>query len=198
MDNSQFVAFSCLFGDKNGLTDNLGTLFTPKNVDALQNFLDGKHLLVVIDDLEPVRIWQWEIPQREITGWLQLVLQASTIPKCWEVVLWSALESRSKKINYDEALDKIQNSKYALHIHKLYLHMQKFPNKKANLAGKKAFQEAATRRAAHYALQGVILEELFPSTILFQTETPWLVKDPLYQPLRNSPLPIVHPYEERR
>lgn len=191
------MAFSCLFGDKSGLAENLGSLFIPKRISALQSFLKEQDLLVILDDLEPVRIWQWEISQEEITGWLQLVVEASAVPEKWQVKLWSDFESHSEK-SYNDALEKIRGAKYALHVHRLAIHMQEFPNQKANLEGKKAFQEAAVRRAAHYALQGVILEELFPSGVLLQTETPWKVKDPLFQPLRGELLPIVHPFEEER
>lgn len=192
-----FLAFSCLRGGRHGLEENLGTLFTPRSVGVLQDFLDEKELLVVVDDLEPVRIWQWDTSQTEVTEWLELVRATSEILDQWQVKLWSEIESGGK-INYDEVLQKIQEPKWALHVHRLFSHMKKFPNKKANFSSSGELREAVVRRAAHYALQGTVLEKLFPFATLLQTETPWSVKDPLFQPLRNKPLPIIHPFEERR
>ena len=191
-----FVAFSCLSGSQNEMEENLGALFTPKKVKALQDFV-SEELVVIVDDIEPARIWLWETPQEEITEWLRLVKETRVLPEGWKVELWSDLEKMSR-VNYGEILKKFREPRNALHVHKFFLHMKKFPNKKANFNSGNALREAALRRSAHYALQGVVLEELFPSATLLQTETPWAVKDPLYQPLRTRKIPIIHPFEERR
>ena len=187
------MAFSCLDGDKKGLSDNLGTLFVPKKIQTLQKTLSGESLIIFVDDLEPKRIWLWDTPQEEITGWLQLVIEENAIPEQWQVILWSSVELRSKK-SYEHALQLIQTPKHALTVHRLQTHMRAFPNKKANFIGNKEIREAALRRAAHYALQGLVLEETFPSGVLLQTETPWKVKDFLFSPLRQNKLPIIHPF----
>ena len=192
------IAFSCLSGDKKGLRDDLGTLFTPKRILALEKALEKESLLVFVDDLEPRRIWLWDTPQQEITGWLELVIEGSFVPDRWKVILWSHLESRNKGMGYEKALQTIQSPQHALTVHRLETHMRAFPNKKANFSGNKEIREATLRRAAHYALQGAVLEDAFPSGVLFQTETPWKVKDPLFGCLRRKQLQIIHPFEERR
>lgn len=200
----KFIAFSCLSGSATGqkLGMDLGKLFAGRIKTALINFLEEmKHnsyrsgLAVLLDDCEPRRVWQWSLPQAEITQWYEMVIEdnKAQIPEDWEVILWSRIEERVR-VNFEQTFEKISGEEYALIRYLQLLHMRKFPNKK--LLG--SVQEAVLRRIAEYALQGKIIREIFPHAILIQTETPWKVKDPLFSVLREIPLPIIHPYPEER
>ena len=200
-NDPRFITFSCLSGDqeRQELGENLGGLFTEKKIHVLKQITDkvGCGFTVFIDDTEPIRIWGWSTPQKEISEWCQLVIENTTIPEGWVVRLWSSLEENSG-LKYSEVQERINRPEHALLVHRRLAHMKEFPNRKVkNLKGKD-LEDAAIKRVAQYALQGLVLESKMPSAILFQTETPWAVKDPLYQAFRNSQLPIVHPLEERR
>ncbi|MDP2788524.1 MAG: hypothetical protein Q8O46_00520 [bacterium] len=193
-----FIVFSCLSGnhEKRELGYDLGSLFTSRRRAGIVREVVGEHnFMVFVDDTEPVRIWQWDAPQEEVTSWYQLVLDSSDVPENWDVRMWSKFEVDSR-FSYKDILTEMQKPEYALVVHHRLQHMKEFPNKKLRFVSD--VREAATRRVAQYALQGIVLEKKLPSAILFQNETPWNVKDPLYQTLRRSRLPIIHPFEERR
>jgi hypothetical protein len=197
------IIFSCLSGDgsKQELDLSLGTLFETKLKRLTEKFsnqlIDIGHdlpITVLLDDCEPKRVWQWSTPQAEITAWCRMVIEdSSEIPSNWTVRPWSDLE-QGTNLTFEESVQVITHSKHALLVHQHQEHMKKFPNKK--LIGN--LRDAALRRVAGYALQGVVLEQQIPSAILCQSETPWEVKEPIYNPFRDSPLPIIHPYPERR
>jgi len=200
------VAFSCISGSAEGqeIDQDMGTLFKKrreKEMEVLLSALEAtgqkRHLLVILDDCEPRRVWQWNISQDEVTNWCRMVIEDAEsqgrVPSGWEIKLWSDVE-KSCAVAYDCILEQIRTPPFALLVHQHVEHMKRFPNKK--LAGD--VREAAVRRVAQYALQGIVLEEFIPSAILLQSETPWSVKDPLYGALRTKPLPIVHPYPEER
>jgi hypothetical protein len=194
----RFVLFSCLSGDgqREELGIDLGTLFTTRLGKRVEGFKRlfcscGKEpeFTVFVDDTEPVRVWQWRMPQEEVTNWYQMVAEDHILPFGCEVMLWSAVE---KKLCPDDSSEEKINP---LFLHQLLSHMQKFPNKK--LKPSIDLRDVAVRRLLHYERQGRVLRQVMPYTILIQTETPWSVKDPLYNPQENL-LSIVHPFEERR
>jgi hypothetical protein len=200
------MAFSCISGSAEGheIGQDMGALFGKRKRKETEAFLGtlaavGRQqcFLVVLDDCEPRRVWQWEISQEEVTDWCRMVVEdaegQNQIPPGWEIKLWSDIE-KSCAVEYDRVLAEICAPRFALIVHQHIEHMKRFPNKK--LAGD--IRQAAVRRVAQYALQGAVLEESFPHAILLQSETPWGVKDPLYGALRRKPLPIIHPYPEER
>ncbi len=202
--NPTLVIFSCLSGNgfKQELGLSLGTLFETRLKKMTEAFVgqlsEAGHnvpIMVLLDDCEPCRVWQWDTSQEEITEWCRMVIEDSSeeIPTDWNVKLWSDLE-RGAKLTFEESLAKMSEPGQALLVHQHLEHMRAFPNKK--LIGD--IKVAALRRVAGYALQGVVLEECMPAAILCQTETPWSIKDPIYNPFRGKPLPIIHPYPERR
>lgn len=200
-NNPEFISFSCLSGnqEKQELGENLGALFIESKIRILQNITQrlGARFTIFIDDTEPIRIWQWPTPQSEISEWCQLVIESTEIPKNWSVQLWSHVETGSGP-EYQQILEEVSKPKHAMLVHRRLAHMKEFPNKKIKDLKGRDLEHAATRRVAQYALQGLILEKKMPSAILLQSETPWGVKDPLYQALRKNLLPIVHPFKERR
>lgn len=200
------TVFSCLSG--NGATQevghDLGVMFKEKRMMVTNKlFSDLKQVgylgqvVVILDDYEPRRVWQWSAPQEEITSWCEMLIDdiQGSLPEGWKLKLWSRFEQDSS-FDYEQVLVEMRKSAYALLVHQQLEYMKKFPNKK--LIG--SMKEASLRRLTEYALQGAVLEKSCPSAILIQSETPWSVKDPLYSPLRKSRLPIVHPYSsnERR
>ncbi len=198
------VAFSCLSGDgaNQEIAHDIGVMFKKRRIKATTKFLSdlenagysGK-LVVILDDYEPSRVWQWCIPQEEVTSWCEMLIEDTKeiIPKNWELKLWSEFE-QELEIEYEEILYEMRKTSYELLVYQQIEYMRNFPNKK--LVGE--IREASLRRITQYALQGVVLEKICPQAILVQSETPWSVKDPLYNPLRSSFLPIIHPYDERR
>ena len=200
----ELIAFSCLsgVGSEQKLGMDLGGLFLGRIkkvfvclIEELKSLGYQNGLKIILDDCEPCRVWQWSIPQEEITLWYQMVIEDNQdqIPEGWQILLWSEIESKSE-VCYEQILEKVAGQDYALLVHQHLEHMKKFPNKK--MLGN--MREAVLRRIAEYSLQGKVLEEVFPNAILMQTETPWRVKDPLYSPLRLGSLPIIHPYPEER
>lgn len=194
-----FIVFSCLSGSAKTqeLGQNLGVLFeTSLNRHAqrfhksLQEAGYQNDLLVIIDDCEPCRVWQWDTPQQEITTWCKLVIETTQIPVGWSVQLWSEIEQRAN-ICFDDVLCRMSQQCHSLLVWQHCEHMQKYPNKK--LRGDVA--TAALRRVADYALQGLVLQTVIPHGILCQSETPWSAKDPLFNPLRQNKLPIIHPFK---
>ena len=206
LDNrGEIIIFSCLSGNgkRKEIDQNLGTLFQrrkKKIVQKLFTALCGAGYdtapLVIIDDCEPSRVWQWNISQEEITCWCEMIIEAARergdIPEKWKILLWSRIE-RDESVIYDEILEKVRKE-CSLWTHQHLSYMRKFPNRK--LVGD--IRGAAKRRVAEYALQGILLEKRFPKAILLQSEVPWRVKDPLYNLLRGQLLPIIHPLPERR
>lgn len=199
--NPTFFSFSCLSGDhvNRELGYNLGILFTERRMRATERIFEqlGSKIIVFIDDTEPVRIWRWPTPQEEVTEWCRMVVEDTPVPESWDVRLWSEAEQDSS-FNYQEILATIRKPEYALAVSRRLAHMREFPNRKVKDLRGKGLEDAATHRVAHYALQGLVLEQSIPNGVLLQAETPWAVKDPLYQTLRVSSLPIIHPFEERR
>ncbi|OGG41702.1 hypothetical protein A3A21_03790 [Candidatus Jorgensenbacteria bacterium RIFCSPLOWO2_01_FULL_45_25b] len=200
-----FVAFSCLSGD--GLVQeldlNLGAFFKKRAIEITRRFFTELRanscrdfpLVVFLDDCEPCRVWQWNVFQDDMTAWCRMMLEDARdwIPAEWSVRLWSEIESELS-FSYEQALFEVRGDSHALLLYRLAEYMRRFPNKK--LVGD--VNEAIRRRVAQYALQGAVLEKVFPHAILLQTEAPWSVKDLLYDTMRQTPLPIVHLYPERR
>ncbi len=198
------VAFSCLSGDgvNQEIGHDIGIMFKKRRIKATTKLLSDLEnagysggLVVILDDCEPSRVWQWSMPQEEVTFWCEMLIEdiKEIIPKDWELKLWSEFEQESE-IEYEEVLSEMRKPYHKLLVYQQIEYMRNFPNKK--LVGE--IREASLRRITQYALQGVVLEEICPQAILVQSETPWSVKDPLYNPLRSSFLPIIHPYDERR
>jgi len=199
--NSTFFSFSCLSGDhlNKELGYNLGILFTERRMRATEKIFEqlGSRIIVFIDDTEPIRIWRWPTPQEEITEWCRMVVEDTAVPESWDVRLWSETESLSS-LEYQKILAEVRKPEHALVVSRRLAHMREFPNRKIKDLRGKELEDAARHRVAHYALQGLVLEQIIPNGVLLQAETPWAVKDPLYQTLRVSSLPIIHPFEERR
>lgn len=196
------VAFSCLSigGARKQFDQSLGAFFTKRKIKKTQEIMHlfqnngcKIELTVILDDIEPKRIWNWPEPQNEITEWSELVVcdVRDQIPG-WNIKLWSSMETASG-LMYGQILSAVSISDNELLIHQLGQEIERFPSVKTigNV------RTASIRIIAQYAIQGVILEKELPQAILFQTETPYKVKDPLYNPLRQNPLPIIHPFERR-
>ena len=216
----RFIAFSCLsgVGKSMELGQDLGPLFTTRLGQRIESFMyslrnagyNGE-LTVIVDDDEPVEVWGWSMSQKDVTTWYKMVIETTTVPTGWLVELWSDIQARDRAT---DAVHKVRN--YLMNINgapralgPLLDHMRNFPNKK--LRGD--IRTAAARRLFHSALQGLVLERVLTQSILVQTETPWRVKDSLLDPtercrgfiakdpsdcLRKYPLPVIHPFEERR
>jgi hypothetical protein len=213
----QFITFSCLSGSAEGekLGIDLGRLFTGRITGVIKDLLNrtisycyDKGLTVVLDDCEPVCIWDWSTPQKDITSWYRMVIEdcADQIPENWQVILWSDLkkqvESSPAYGAYESRMREIVSS--SCHKEKcmrrtaqeLFWHMKTFPNKK--LLADRGMEHVALNRLYHCAVQGMAFEIAFPNAILIQTETPWRIKDQLYDFFRTYKLPIIHPYPEER
>lgn len=201
-----FVLFTCLSGD--ATTQALGRNFGVPFVGSKRRIIEGlearlrkvgytSDLTVIVDDCEPRRVWNWSVPQQEITEWCSLILndarERSIVPPRWRTSLWSEIESAST-LDFSTIVSRIRESRHALVLHHHLTHMKKHPNKKL----KGDVVEAAVRRVAGYALQGLVLERVYPHAILLQTEFPWSAKDAPYSTLRSTPLPIVHPFPDER
>lgn len=204
------LAFSCLSGDgkTQQIDENLGTLFKDRKKKRIQPLLEAlrkegfePRFLAILDDCEPERVWGWDVSQEDVATSCKVLIEEARsrmeIPSDWTVKLWSEIEKENNAELHHLELGGSLVRELILHgipFHHLKEHMRKFPNKK--LVGK--VEDAASRRMIHYASQGAVLEKVFFNAILLQTETPWWVKDPLYNAVRLFRLPITHPFPEER
>ncbi|HEY4522459.1 MAG TPA: hypothetical protein VJH91_02380 [Candidatus Paceibacterota bacterium] len=200
------LAYACLAGDgvARMLEESLGFLSSDRKTRRVQQVLTdlrdlgcATRLVVIVDDFEPCRAWQWDVPQEQITEWCRLLVDATPrevfAGSDVEFVLCSELEQGFEP-RYEEIYPKICDPKFEILVHKNLQHIRRFPNKKRVGDGR----ESTVRKVAQYAIQGLVLEHKFPHGILLQTETPWAVKDPLYDSLRQRPLPIAHLFPDER
>ena len=201
-----FFAYACLAGDgrTEKLQESLGFLSSERKTKKVRDLIiemrkTGCHspLIVVIDDFEPCRAWQWEKPQNEVTEWCRLLtatLPGAAFAGCdVQFFLCSDLESGFVP-RYEDVYPEVAGSQYEVLVHQNLRHIRRYPNKKR--IGNE--RESTVRKVAQYAVQGLVLERIFPNGVLIQTETPWSVKDPLYDSLRQNPLPIVHLFPDER
>ncbi len=199
----QLLAFSCLgtFGGKEELRlDIWETLFFKRFRKQLGKFLlacaetgISIKLSVILPDTEPVETWEWRRPQESVTDDCRLIAEcAEGLPPGCEVWLWSDLLLKTG-LNFASTHEWVVRSGPELII----------GGEAAHVASSRAFDEiklnasprqVAERQVAAYALQGKVLEQLFPNAIFLQSETPAARKDVMYNPLRRHPLPIIHPF----
>lgn len=206
-----FIAFSCIYGDgkRESFENNPGMVFATNLKAKMEDFASrlnvagcANPLLVIVDDTEPVRFWKWETSQEEVTTWLSMVIEDSTIPKGWNVKLWSEIEENCSALVHElPSYEQFFHSQCevvtrSVSYHNLFLHIKMFPNK--GLKGVPV-REAVIGKLIQYKYECLLLNLMIPDIILLQTETPWEVKDPLFHnPLKNSPMNIIHPFERRR
>jgi hypothetical protein len=199
----QLFAFSCLGayrGKEELKLDIWETLFFKRFRKQLGKFLPAcaeaglsMKLSVVLPDTEPVETWGWERSQGSLTDDCRLIAEcAEGLPPGCEVVLWSDLLAQTR-LGYATAYEWVRQTGPELLI----------AGEAQHIAKSKAFADiqlnanprrVAERQVAAYALQGQVLEQLFPRTIFLQSETPAARKDVMYNPLRQHPLPIIHPF----
>lgn len=210
-DDPKFVAFSCIHGDgkREELEANLGMVFEKALKAKVEGFINQlktagyrNQFLVIVDDTEPIRFWKWETTQREVTTWLDMVIEDADIPTGWNVKLWSRLEASC--IEQDHTLPLYEKFfatqlgvvAQSVPYHNLFRHVSKFPNKGLRDV---PVREAVIGKLIQYKYECLALNLLLPNLILIQTETPWEVKDPLFRnPLDDSPMNIIHPFERWR
>jgi len=210
-----FVFFSCLSGDgkREESGQDLGVLFTTSLRQKMEQFTAllsntgfRPTTLIIIDDTEPVRFWNWNILQEEVTTWCRMIVKETNIPNYWCISLWSDLEKiRETNLYVDgtfassyEEYRRIRGDKVVRSVayHKLLQHIKQYPNKGLKTL---SAQEATINKLVQYEFQGEILKKVVPNAILVQTETPWEVKDLLFHnQLRKSVASIIHPFERRR
>lgn len=199
-DKLVLTTFSCLSGEPDRLPENLGKFFASgKHKPMLRMLTELTQITsitfrVIVDDTDPVRIWGSQLPQNDITDWLKMLIEDSQQKddfKSFELKLWSEVEKESGD-SFDLVLKEIQTPRHALLVHHRLEHMRKRPPRR--LVGN--LKTASELRVAQFALQGRVFEKLEPRTVLVQTDTPWKIKDPPYQALRTTTLPIIHPFEE--
>lgn len=205
----KFVTFSCLHGDgkRESLEDNLGMVFEKTLKAKMESLMSqlkiagyNNHLLVIVDDTEPVRFWKWKTSQEEITTWLKMVIEEADIPSDWDVLLWSDIEKdyvARELPSYEQFYaDHSGTVTQSVPYYNLFRHVKMFPNKGLKDV---SVHEAVTGKLVQYKYECLILNLMMPNLILIQTETPWEVKDPLFRnPMTNSTMKIIHPFQRWR
>jgi hypothetical protein len=197
-----FVTFSCLgtHKGKESLRLDLSETFLFKRFRGVATRLFdeiGKvspfRFLVILSDTEPTRTWGWEMPQAEVTGYCEMVIEEArdNLPEGWEVVLWSEIEGKVRVLTFEEALEWSENFAHPLLVSEEASHIvARFPD----ILLREGAREAAVRQVASYALEGKTLEALYPSAVFVQPEFPAHRKDKMYSPLRGIRMPIIHPF----
>ncbi|MBS3914360.1 MAG: hypothetical protein KG003_07670 [Bacteroidetes bacterium] len=204
------VNFSCLAtvrGKQELVLDFFQTLFfatgsKAKRVIKLAQEIESLDLPVkvttILVDTEPLRTWGWKVSQEEMTTACELMIEeareSGLLPENWDSTLWSELENLySGDQTFVKCLEWANCAgKQTIAIQEQAKHLAGFLNYEFPLG----FKETGTRQVAAYALEGAILEELFPDALLLQSEWPWAEKDKLYQWFRKKPLQIVHPFQK--
>jgi hypothetical protein len=200
-DPITFIVFSCLASVRGAekLILNLSLtmffrLFRRQTEPFLQTFLAKGlpvQLVVVLPDTEPRETWGWKVPQEELTKSCRQMVDNHLLP-CCKVLLWSDLVTQSND-TFEQALVWAEKSASPLII-KQEIDYMKTSSAYRDIFLGKDLRQTAIRQAAAYALQGKVLEQLYPQAILLQSELPTTTKDKMYNPLRTNPLPVLHPF----
>lgn len=199
----QLLAFSCLgtFRGKEELRlDIWETLFFKRFRKQLSRFLSACteakvsiKLSVILPDTEPVETWGWGRTQDSLTDDCRLMAEcAEGLLSGCEVLLWSDLLAQTG-LGYATAYEWVRQTGPELLIVGEAQHIAQ-SNVFADIQLNIKPRQVAERQVAAYALQGQVLEQLFPHAIFLQSETPAARKDVMYNPLRQRPLPVIHPF----
>lgn len=200
----QLFAFSCLGtcrGKEELKLDIRETLLFKKFGKKLDSFLSActqadvaVDLSVILPDTEPVETWGWNRPQGAITEDCRLMAEcAEGLPSGCKISLWSDLLGQTG-LDYTTAYEWVKQSGPELLIAGEAEHISRskaFADIQLNIKPR----QVAERQVAAYALQGQVLEQLFPHAIFLQPETPADRKDKMYNPLRQRMLSVIHPFE---
>ena len=154
-------------------------------------------LTIILPDLEPRRTWGWNVPQEELSGLCQLMIDDATpqLPQGWSAVLWSELEERAEAASeYAQALEWGRTSAPPLLVRGEQLFFRELSERHPDILIKGDPETLARRQIAAYAHEGRVLEKLFPTGILLQTDTPIERKDAMFMQLRSDLLAIAHPF----
>ncbi len=203
-----FVVFACLGtvrGKEELRLDLSETIFFKKFRRQAERLLksfsgEGIHtkLIVILPDLEPRRTWGWQVPQEEITGLCELMVEdaASTLPQHWRVRLWSDIEMEAQAgADYDTALRWAMKSAPELILRPETQFFRDFGRLHPDIiVADEPETRVARKQIAAYAHEGRVLERLYPNAILLQTDTPVGRKDAMFNLLRREPLAIAHPF----
>ncbi|MCB9798751.1 hypothetical protein H6758_03420 [Candidatus Nomurabacteria bacterium] len=195
------VTFSCLAsirGKQELQLDLLKTFFfrsrkfaAGQKLLADLNAITPTRLIVILPDLEPKRTWGWDIEEDELTCACELMIDDARekLPDGFDVVCWSHLETDPRE--YQRALLWALEPTQRILVHQEAEHLREYPD----ILFPDGVDVSARKQVAAYAHEGRQLEKLHPHAILVQSEFPPERKDKMYQPLRNRPLPIIHPFE---
>lgn len=198
-----FVTFSCLavLKGKEELRLELDETFFFKKFrkksvgffDALRSCGLDYRFTIILPDMEPRRTWGWDVSQEELTVSCQLMAEESLaqLPDFWEIAIWSEIE-RQSPLRYEEFLEWARTAPEARVLAwREGEHLARFPEIKT----RHDRQSIGERQVAAYAFEGAILEQVYPRSIMLQSEFPADRKDQLYQTRRQTVFPIVHPFE---
>ncbi|MFH1405142.1 MAG: hypothetical protein ABIH21_03535 [Patescibacteria group bacterium] len=204
-DSLTFIAFSCLgtYTGKEELRLDLEQtyFFRSSRIAPIAQQMCHQlevlglqvHVRIFLPDLEPRRTWGWHTAQTEITTACELMRECglSLLPPNWSLQLWSEVEAMFPTLPDFEAQIQWAEKTQPLLVHQVIECLKCFPN----ILFQHGIRHAAIRQVAGYAREGAVLESLFPNAILLQSETHHEHKDLSYQPLRTTPLPIIHPFK---
>lgn len=200
----EFMTFSCLAtyrGKEELKLDFKETFFFRKFFkDTLALFGEfvraglTVNIKIILPDTEPKETWGWSVPQEELTGYCRMMAEdaAKQLPKNFQILLWSDLLGQTS-YSFDEVLLWAERFASAILINSESQFIKNSPEFNEILLWDKPVK-IAQKQVAAYALQGLVLEKLFPNAIFLQSEFPAARKDKMYMPLRSRELPIVHPF----
>jgi len=203
----EFMVFACL-GTKKGAEelklDLYETIFLKhfrRIAEKLFRALAGRGveatLRIILPDLERRRTWGWQVPQEDLTGFCQMMVEDATaqLPKGWRASTWSDLERQTPMgTEYDRVCDWAESSAHPLILKDERLFFQELERRHPEILTRRDAETMARRQIAAYAHEGRVLEQIFPNAILLQTDTPVKRKDLMFQTLRKQSLPIAHPF----
>jgi hypothetical protein len=200
-----FIAFSCLgtYRGKQELRPSLDETYffrsskvAPRAIELVRA-LEAAGVTVSVhaflQDREPCRTWGWQVAQGDITAACELMREGgqSALPSNWHITLWSEVETMCGGEVPHASWTEWARKTHPLMIHQVTEHLRGFPE--IEFVG--GVKVAAARQVAAYALEGCLLEKMYPDAILLQSETPYERKARMYQLRRKQPLPIIHPFK---
>jgi hypothetical protein len=137
------------------------------------------------------------VPQEELTGYCEMMAEdaSSSLPNGWKIAVWSELEDKTgADAGYDDAVDWATKKAHPLIVREETLFFKMLAERHPDILTKNNPKDMAVRQIAAYAHEGRILEKLFPNAILIQVDAPASRKDKMFQPLRKTDMPIIHPF----
>ncbi len=153
-------------------------------------------LHVFLPDLEPRRTWGWQVPQDDITLACLIMRDEAQLPAGFTLHLWSEVETEfagAEDETWEAAASEAAQYTRPQLLDEETRFFRELGARHPDILITGRPREIALKQLGAYAHEGCVLERLFPAGCLLQADVPRERRDPMFQALRHTPLPILHP-----